>query len=241
MVSGPVLIDDRTGSKELAGLIRRPHEITRLEFGDFAYVGNGPRGIVTIGIERKTISDLIQSMTSGRMTSHQLPGMASVFDYSYVLVEGLWRGNPKTNTLEIYRGGWKAHSYGKRYIQYTAVTSFLNAIAIGYGVHIWRTGTMRESARWIDDTHSWWSKPWDKHSTFKQFHVVESPTITGFIRPSTLECMLKEVPGVGWDRARSLAEYFSTPLEVALASEQDLLEVPGIGKKVARLIKEAMG
>lgn len=242
MASGPILIDDRTGSKELASLIRRPHELTRLDFGDFCFVGNGPSGIVTIGIERKTISDLIQSMTSGRMTSHQLPGMSRSYDYSYVLVEGLWRANPKTNMLEIHKGSrrWQAYNYGNRYMTFSAVTSFLNAIAIGYNVHIWRTGTIRESARWIDDTHTWWSKPWGRHSTFKQFHVVDAPTITGFWKPGLLERMLKEIDGVGWDKARILAEHFNTPLEVCFASEQELTAIPGIGPKLATKIKEVM-
>ena len=57
-----ILIDSRIGSAELAPLISTPNILCQLEFADFTFSGNGPAGQVAVGVERKTIMDLLQSM-----------------------------------------------------------------------------------------------------------------------------------------------------------------------------------
>ena len=87
----PVQVDDRVGSRELLPELKRLHipaEKVRLPFADAAFEGNGPAGPVKVGIERKTIYDLMQSMTTGRLSAHQLPGLVQNFDHRWIVVEG---------------------------------------------------------------------------------------------------------------------------------------------------------
>jgi len=59
-----VLIDDRAGSQDLIRYspLDSTSELTRLDAGDALITGNGPDdSILTIGIELKTIADLLSS------------------------------------------------------------------------------------------------------------------------------------------------------------------------------------
>ena len=109
-----ILVDPRAGSRELIPLLeaygsprRIPVQLAAEEMpaGDFLFEGNGPYGRVRVGVERKTIPDLINSRDQGRlMGTGKSPGqvhkMMEQFDYSWLLVEGIWRGNPETGLLE---------------------------------------------------------------------------------------------------------------------------------------------
>jgi len=114
-------LDYRTGSGELEKLFL-PYGIkvnrTKLEFGDLAFEGRGPHGACSIVIERKRITDLIQSMESRRLSGHQLPGMAERYDYCYLIVEGIWRPG-QNGELEIRNGSWST-GHG-RALSYRAV------------------------------------------------------------------------------------------------------------------------
>ena len=83
-----ILIDSRTGSGELAPYISSPKLVCHLDFADFSFSGNGPEGGVGIGVERKGVMDLLQSMTSGRLVGHQLIGLQKEYDWTYLLVVG---------------------------------------------------------------------------------------------------------------------------------------------------------
>ena len=89
-----ILLDDRTGSGELLPLFRpydAPVELARLDFGDACWLGNGATGPELVGVERKTIHDLVSSMRSKRLSGYQLPGLLRTYDWVYLLVEGVWR------------------------------------------------------------------------------------------------------------------------------------------------------
>ena len=82
-VMGRILIDHRQGSGYLiehpklkdVGYLCKGRE--QLAHGDISFVGNGPKGPLKFGIELKSIEDLFQSVTSGRLQGHggQLEGM----------------------------------------------------------------------------------------------------------------------------------------------------------------------
>jgi ERCC4-type nuclease len=81
-------------------------KIERMQFGDFSWLGNGPDGAPwSIGVERKTIGDMIQSITSDRFSGHQLPGLLNTYNAVYVLVEGLYRPDQRTGVLETFKRG----------------------------------------------------------------------------------------------------------------------------------------
>lgn len=92
-------IDYRDGSKDLIDPLRRiglDVVETSLEFADIEFYGRGEKGKeVTVGIEYKKLPDLLDSLTTNRLTGHQLlgmrgaePGEAPRHDFGYLLIEG---------------------------------------------------------------------------------------------------------------------------------------------------------
>lgn len=240
MTSTPLFVDDRTGSVELEPLITAPTEIIRLSSADFAIWGNGPEGMVTVGIERKAVPDLLQSMESGRFSGHQLPKMLNDYNYVYLMVEGLWRPRSADGLLEVWkRNKWVPYSGGSRRYMARDIGNYLNTLAIICGIHVWRTDNPMHSGQWLSDLYRWWQKPWERHrSHFKQFNVIPPPKAM-LRKPTLLHRIVKEFEGIGWDKGKALEGHFGTLSNLLFASEKDIKKVPGIGKKLAaRLYRE---
>jgi ERCC4-type nuclease len=92
-----VLVDDRAGSKDLIlkPCLRGIAELSRLNFGDVMIAGNGPKGSVAVGIEVKSIWDLVASAANGRLMDTQITGMLGDYSHCWLLVYGSWRtGRP---------------------------------------------------------------------------------------------------------------------------------------------------
>ena len=53
--------------------------------------------------------------------------------------------------------------------------------------------------------------------------------------------LLQSLPGVGPDRARNLLEHFGDVRSCLLATIEELIDVPGIGQKTAKAIREVVG
>ena len=72
-----MLIDDRAGSRDLIKYepVRSTGELCRLDSADVCLTGNGPNDAVLIGVEVKSIWDLISSINTGRLQATQIPAM----------------------------------------------------------------------------------------------------------------------------------------------------------------------
>lgn len=153
-----ITIDSREGSRELLPFFPPNLAVLgRLQYADFAFLGKGPSDIpITIGIERKAFMDLINSMTTGRFSGHQLPGLLSHYQVVYLLIEGIWRFNPKSGLLERRKGkSWTPLELGSRRFMAREVWGFLNTLIIRTNVHIIQTGTRRETAQVVAALHHW--------------------------------------------------------------------------------------
>jgi len=231
-----ILVDDRSGSSELAPLLQSA-ELTRLDYGDFAWVGNGPHGPAIVGVERKTLLDLLSSIQSGRLSGHQLVGMTNAYDWSYLLVEGVWRPDMRTGILQrISRGGkWIEAAKGARRFMARDLFNFFQTVTIMCGVVVVKTGNMDETAKWLQSAAGWWGKPWEGHRSHLQF---TKPSRHAQLRkPSPVVRMASQLDGVGWDKARRLGEEFPTIMDLVLAGGRDLMRVDGIGPKLAARIR----
>ena len=264
MEMGRLLIDDRTGSAELLPMlppaVREKATVCRLDYGDAAWMGNGPDGPVAIGVERKAIRDLVNSITTGRLSGHQLVGMQEAYGHSYLVVEGMWRTNPEDGVLEVWgrppvvtgmgaklrvKPGWVPLELGSRRFMGKMVDGFLNTLAIMAGVKVWRTSNLRETALWVANVFNWWQKPWDKHRGHVGFdRSGEAPgNANGTVRlvkPNLVSRVAKELAGVGWERALELGKLYGAGdakgqglLPLVLADEKELRKIKGIGKKLA--------
>lgn len=245
-----ILIDNRIGSKELAPYIHTRSRLTRLEYADFMFMGHGANGPVKVGIERKVIGDLVSSISSGRLSGHQLIGLLESYGYTYLLVEGLWRPNPQSGILEKMKGRkWVNISHGNRKFMARDIWNFLNTLAVMCGVVVIYTDNIKQSGYWIDSTYHWWSKGWDQHKSHLQFKNQLPPTSgtqqkmkLHVHRPTPFERILVGITGLGWETVGKLKRRFNSPLEVAMATEKALMEVDGVGRKTAQtIIREMRG
>ncbi len=236
-------VDDRIGSAELApyfaeyGIVAK---LCRLEFGDFCFYGNGQHGQCVIAIERKRVNDLISSIQSKRLSGHQLPGMAAMYDYGYLIVEGGWR--PGSNgQLEIYdKGRWYPAFVGQ--LMYRQVDNYLSTLELITGMIFRRTHNAYETAAVIVDLMRWWDKPWaDHHSHNIKYQPAAGPD-GHFLRmtiPSQVELVARTLPGLD-HKAKQVAKRFSTVKEMVLADAAAWVSIKGIGKRGAEKIMEAL-
>jgi ERCC4-type nuclease len=237
-------LDDRIGSKELVKLFD-PHGVTpkvcRLEFGDIDFLGQGPHGECAICVERKTIGDLVASIQSDRLSGHQLPGMASLYDYAYLIVEGIWRPGADGG-LEIRKGAWGAF---RNRMSYQAVDNYLSTLEIKTGLIFRRTSTQAETVAVIVDLAKWWSKAWADHQSHDRVFSLASPDEGRKLhlarrKPSQVELVAMTLPGVD-TKAKEVAKAFRTVKDMVLADERAWRAINGVGVIGAKRIMEALG
>jgi len=239
-----VLVDERVGSRELLSSLRAlgvDAELSGKLDADFQFIGEGEDGPVLVGLERKDIQDLLNSMRDGRLAGQQLPQFVRAYEVRYLVVEGIWRRQRSTGLVEIKNGVWVA-SRGKH--KYAEVVGFLCRLQALWQVQLWRTADAEETSALLAEVYSWWQKPWEEHKR----HAIYAPVPVPKGRPSwlphessLLEEWLSRLPGIA-DRAIPLAKYFSSPRDMADADVDRWLTIRGerIGKKTAEKIVEAI-
>jgi len=163
-------------------------------------------------VERKTTKDFVQSLTDGRLFQ-QIKAMKESFERPILIVEGqtLYGGNVHPN----------------------AIRGALAAITIDAKVPILWTQDMADTAgliHWIakreqdDDKREIPLRGKKKRLTSKEKQ----------------EFLVHGLPDVSIVRARALLEHFKSPVKIFSATERDLLKVKGVGKGVAKKIRNIM-
>ncbi len=230
-------VDARAGSKELFPLfLPGTAQLTSLEFGDFAFTGNGTGGrVLTVGIERKTASDLLTCIKSGRM-SEQLLGLRQNYDVCFLLLEAQFRENAETGYLEYFNQYFKW--YPTQFVR-KSVWGFMNDVELVAGVRIFQTKNTAESAAWITSLYSWFTnKEWEQHRACYAPHIDLDPEFRkghGGKAP-LLRRWLAELSGVGHDRAKVIAAVVGDVEGLLVLSEEDFEKIPGIGKTLSASI-----
>jgi ERCC4-type nuclease len=223
-----ILVDDRIGSRDLEPLITVPSKLTRLTSGDASFLGYGPDGHTTIGVERKKLRDLINSMTTGRLSGVQLVNMARHYQYFYIVLEGIWRINTKTEILEDWkRGKWSKVKLGDRVFTGRELHNFCNTLSIVCKIPIVRTGTAKHTALWLGDVWHWWQKRWGDHRSHRAKHM--QPGIQIDVSTSRLNLVARvaqEMQGVGAVRANAIGKAFNSIHDLVRAGAEDIAAVP---------------
>ena len=236
-----ILLDDRTGSGDLIRYLRGVAKLSRLSFGDAQIEGNGPEGRpVLVGVEVKKVADVLTCITDGRFAGHQLPGLQASYEVVYLVVEGDYRVG-KEGLLEVMRYHmWRPILLGSRKFMYREMDNWLTTMEMKGGVKIRRTGGRQETAQFLKDLYGWWTgREWEEHRAHLAFHD-PGPPVAMLRKPSLLRRMAKELPGVGWERSLEVEKRFDSVLEMALASELDWKDIPGIGKGIANKVRHAI-
>jgi hypothetical protein len=253
------LLDDREKGFEAAlrssGAVP---EVTRLDCADFAFI----LPHVTVGIERKSVGDLLRVIADSRFVSEQLPCLATTYNRVYLLVEGLYKKDAETGLLLTRTGStWQPKLWGRRNgWTYAEVERWLTSREED-GIRLRRTNGPTETAQMLVEMYSEFAKPPEKRRSGTGLYVAPITNPDGsplLFPPSDTRKVASLMPGIGNDKSALVADEFAHPLDLitsaavaggALTSEmyatdgnrealKRWLAIPGIGletvKKVAK-------
>jgi len=242
-----VLIDSRVGSRELLQSILNMGvnaELAPQLDADFQFVGNGASGSVLVGVERKTVPDLVDSMRSNRLAGGQLGRMLDTYDVCYLIVEGPYRRS-QDGALEVRYNDWQTV---RGNVTYSEMDKFLCSLEELANIRIRRTMNKYESSTVIADLYKWWDKPWNDHQTAKAIYAPVSNCKTSHkpqvfaTKATPVERWMSQLPGVD-GRAKELAKYFESPMHLATADAHYWSSIKGLrlGKKTIATIIDWIG
>lgn len=238
-----ILVDDRTGSKELLPLIQNigvKCELTRLEYGDAAFEGNGPNGYITFGVERKTLHDMLACIEDARYAAHQRPGMLMLYSKSFLCLEGLWCAGEsrdyKGTLMQGFQGGssWgPLRTKGGRNTQYSKLYRYLVSVALS-GVIITYPTNLYQTAYQICELYQYFQKKWQSHTSLIEVQKLNIPSLSG--KPSLVRRWASELTDAGVVASIEAEKGFKTAKALANADESQWLKlgIPGVGPKTAR-------
>jgi len=234
-----IQIDNRAGSKELLPLFPRgTAELVNMDYADFAFTGHYDDGDILVGIERKTIGDFVNSMCSGRFSGKQLIGMLNSYHYLYLIIEGIFRANPTNGLLEVYkRGGWYVYWAGNRQFMARDIWAFMNTVQVVCGFHCYHTNNPSDTSYYVRALYHWWTKEYGEHKGHLQPHTGATVELS---RHSLVRRVAAQLDGIGWEKAKTLDERYGSVVELVGAESPGLMELEGIGKKLAGSIREQL-
>jgi hypothetical protein len=241
-----MLLIDRRENNGILKLVQRldvDAMETELEYGDCCFSGSGPSGDCTVGIERKRVDDLINSMKDRRLSGHQIRGMRKAYDFLFLFIEGIWRPGAGDVIEVCLNGGWRT-LYGRadrRSVSYQQVMNYLTTLELRGGVVVRRTGGPQDTAVQYVSLWKWFQKGWQEHTSHDQVYtntpakghgggwaevhehdgkgggrVGVSAAVNGNGNPSTLLRSAMQLPGID-SRARLVEERFGTLRDMTLA------------------------
>jgi ERCC4-type nuclease len=204
-----LLVDYRAGSKELVKPLTKilgkdDVEETSLDFGDVAFSGRGVNGSsLDIGIEFKTISDIVQCCHDGRFAGHQLPGMRKTYDYSWLVIEGAYRHDEHSGLITtLGRRGWQPLA-GK--MRASELEKHILTFELCGGVHTHYTNTRGDSVRFISSLYRWWTdRALDGHTSHLAIH---EPVVLGTVSDFRRAVMMW--PGIGLKTSKAVEKEFN--------------------------------
>ena len=246
-----VIVDDRGGSAGLEGAKKRLNalrsrgvdaDLGHLDFGDYAFAGNGPGGTtVMVGVELKTTRDIINSLRSNRLMGHQVPGMVGtdgnpgMYDRSWLVTEGIWREDRDGN-FECYLGSWQTFSSGSKKIQLSDLESWILSTVQAGGLSYWHSALQTDTARFIRNLHHYWvDKAYEEHRSHQVIYHAP-PDRALFQEPTAFIQMVSCIPKVGWTRAEAIEKAVLNFETLMSMTAKDLQEIEGVGKIIADII-----
>lgn len=247
-----LLVDDRAGSQDLIKpllALGLPVESTRLDFGDLMFLGRGEKGAdIAVGIEHKKVADLVQSLNNARLQGHQLPGMLTNYDRSWLVVEGDWH-HDATGRVTMFagkgskrplRGAPPAMELEKRLI----------CLETRGGFRVRHCPARRDSIRFIAALYRYWTdKDLDQHRSHLALHAPDMDR-TLAIPISDFRRIAAAVPGIGYRTSQAVEQHFDGSFRrMMLAGEKEWAEITTtddkgktrrLGVSRARTILEAL-
>lgn len=268
MSNPTVLIDSRKGRQDqrwsydllkLSPLDQYGVEC-QLDSADAIITGNGPHGAVTIGVEVKSLGSLLSGLSSGRLQT-QAVKMLDTYSYSYILYFGPYKidESDEKRTIQVPRArSWSAFNIGSRTFPFGYLHNALLELSV-LGIQSIHFNNVGMVAEWIGCTARWWNKKWTDHSLFRVLDSTQQQSgssrklepnndgglstalLPGIDSATKLKMKVASAfDGMGFERSLAAAEHFTSVSAMINASESQWLQVPGIGKVLARSISESV-
>lgn len=232
-----IIVDSRTGSKELLPYIRNfkvKSELSSLLFGDSCFEGNGPKGKIMVGVERKTLHDMLHCIDDSRYSAYQRPGMQAMYDQSYLLVEGLWKPHENGFLMEGFNGSsWGPCRYRSKPVLYSKLRRYLFSMSLS-NVTVLYSRDIVQTAFDMCELFHYYQKKWDQHTSLLETQKLNLPSLQG--KASLVRKWAADIDDVGVKFSESAEGIFKTPLKLAQSSELDWMRVKGIGVATAQSI-----
>ncbi len=248
-----ILIDTRDGPdkthrirNEMLSNIRGLGVLANLQTipsGDFCFDGYGENGAMTIGIERKSLHDMLNCIDDGRYNM-QRAKMGQMFGATLLIVEGVWSVNKAGFMMEqaINDRGvayWKFCNQRSKPILYSKLHNYLIGVGLS-GVVTTLTRDLYHTCVSVVNTFHYFQKRWQDHTSLLQKQTLNLPSLSG--RPSLVRRWAAEIEGVGVKYSEEAERLFKTPIRLATSDELAWLKIEGIGVKTAqKIIKEIGG
>lgn len=230
-----ISVSSAVGSKELRGPILSlgvSCESISLQFADAAFEGNGPSGTMLVGIERKTLHDILDCIESARYNQQRL-GMGRTYQVSMLVIEGLWKPREDGILMEGFRDykaerglrlagkngeviAWTDLKQGGGKVMYSKLYRYLQSVSHG-GVIVKFTRDLNHTAFNICEDFHYYQKRWKDHRSLMDIHIPQIPSLK--LRPSLRRLWAFHCPGVGMVGSESAEKYFPTAHALAVADE----------------------
>ena len=209
-----IIVDNRESTKIIKELEKEKINVIKKQLITADYIiqtKNNEDQIQTVGIERKTQQDFINSIIDGRLLN-QLFILKENFDIPLLILEG---------DHNIYR---------IRNMHPNSIRGMLTTIAVDMQVPIINTMNQNDTAKFLINISNRLEKR-RKPLTL----ITRKKPIT--IKDKQ-QYLLESLPGVGPTLAKNLLEKFKTIKKISNAKREQLLKVKKIGKKKADEIAE---
>lgn len=185
---------------------------------DFLAIVDGWR----VGVQRKTVVDLIRSIEDGRLQREL--AQAGSLDLAAMVVEGAWTWTTDGRLLDS--PGWTV----------AQLLGVLWSVQAEHGWVVWCSPSPEITRLSLRAFEAWAGKV--EHTSLRR-----RPKARGeWGKPTNREWavhLLQSFPGLGVERASALYDAIGLPLRWTV-SEKDLRKVPGIGPVLARQLVRAL-
>src|ERR1035437_2438758 len=239
-----ILVDRRIGSNDLLAPLKAAGfeaQLVELEFGDIAFEGKGPNGTtLNIGVELKVLGDLVNSLRTGRLAGHQLPGLLKTYDYAWLLVEGQWRANALGQVaIQRRRGVWGVIP-GK--MSASELDKQILTLEMCGGLHVFHASTRADTVRFIGNLFHWWTdRSLDGHTSHLALHT--APAVYAI---SPFRAAVCQWPGIGIKVSKVVEERFGSIRSSAAAPVEEWARITTGDRKLghktaARVVKFLRG
>lgn len=216
-------------------------EQSDLQYGDVAFEGNGPNGSIAIGIERKTLHDMLNCIDDARYNGQRV-GMKQVYTLSVLMLEGHWKPHdPGGILMEGFSGGisWGYCRYRSQRTMYAKLKRYLISVGLA-GVIVDYSRDLFNTAYNIHEWYHYFQKKWGDHTSMREEPRIAIPAMN--LRASLTRKWATDIEGVGLKLGEQAERIFSTPIKLATADEMQWLRIPGIGVPTAQsIVKQIWG